>query len=401
MKIKSFFIIVIVTLLFATEVIFAGNIGRVVYGVLTETYNGASIDNPSAGADYVHNWGTPNASSDRIEGSLSTSVGSDWWFGVCFDSPQDMSAYDGGRLYFSAKVPTTIDINNVGNVFKVKDSTERMVYFNSDDIKRIDTGSEILGTKISNDNQWHTYYIDLSSFTSLDLTNISYLFIVGNTTNNNTLLIDNVYWTKTSSVTRAFNVTVKNRSDNQVPADDKITWTQSAYRQSWIVAEQYIELDLDQESSNWFVRVYLDNGKASRKGLYCVDSDGSEIVLPMAWRISKELMPNTDATFQISKDSKGLLYDSGITTPDAQGVAWAYPWAYFYDISDTSLIFNDTIIWDLRGCHCFLYTGENWAWQSLANYYDRKPKIYFAADCSNAIGGLTYNATVVTELVYE
>lgn len=390
------------SLLFATSFVFAGNIGRAVYGVLTETYNGASIDNPSADDDYAHNWGTPESSSDRIEGATSTSVGSAWWFGVCFDSPQDMSVYTGGRLYFSAKVPTTIDINNAGNVFKVKDSAERMVYFNSDSIKKIDNGSTVLGTKISNDNQWHTYYIELSSFTSLDLTNISYLFIVGNTTNNNTLLIDNVYWTKASSATRSFNVTVKNISDNQVATNEIITWNQSCFRQSWTAAEQYIELDLDQEgSNNWYVKVYLDNGKASRNGLYCVDSDGSEIVLPMAWRISKELIPNSDATFQISKDSEGLLYDSDKTTPDADGVAWAYPWAYFYDISDTALILNDTIIWNLRGCHCFLYTGENWAWQSLANYYDRKPKIYFAADCSNALASLTYTANVVTELGYE
>lgn len=385
------------TLLFATESIFAGNIGRAVYGVLTETYNGASIDNPSAGADYAHNWGTPNASDDRIEGSVSTSVGSDWWFGVCFDSPQDMSAYTGGRLYFSAKVPTTIDIDNVGNVFKVKDSAERPVYFNSDSIKRIDDGAAILGTKINNDNQWHTYYIDLSNFTSLDLTNISYPFIVGNTTNNNTLLIDNVYWTKASSATRAFNVTVRNRSDNQVPTDDKITWTQSAYRQSWTAAEQYIELDLDQESSNWFVRIYLDNGKASRKGLYCVDSDDSEIVLPMAWRIRPDLLPNSSGdTLLIGRTNYGSwgLYDKG-KYPEGSTL---YTWSFMRE-KKAGIDNEDTIVWNLNGIHTIVW--DNNKYESLANYYDRKPKIYFAADCSNAIGGLTYNATIVTELNYE
>ncbi len=394
------------TLLFATSFVFAGNIGRAVYGVLTETYNGASIDNPSAGDDYAHNWGSPDSSSDRIEGAISTSVGSQWWFGVCFDSPQDMSAYTGGRLYFSAKVPTTIDINNAGNVFKVSDGVDEIVQFNSTNIKRIDNGSTVLGTTISNDNKWHTYYIDLSSFggEDLDLTNITYPFIVGNTTNNKTLLIDNVYWTKASSATRSFNVTVKNISDNQVAANEIITWNQSCFRQSWTAAEQYIELDLDQESSNWFVRVYLDNGKATRNGLYCVDSDDSEIVLPMAWRVSPNLLPNsTGDTLQIAEVYHAAadvvrLYDygkHGSTDP------WWYPWIYAIDktkpLGDDEIKF--TKVWDMQGIHTYAYDNE--AWDSLANFYDRKPKIYFAADCSNALASLTYTANIVTELVYE
>ena len=382
------------TLLFAKNLIFAGNIGRTVYGVLTETYNGVSIDNPSAGQDYVTMPGSGYNSDDRIEGSVSTSIGSQYWFGIMFNTPQNMSAYTGGRLYFSAKVPANVDITNTGNSFKLKDVNERELYFNSESIKRIDDGSTILGTKISNDNEWHTYYIELSSFTDLDLTNITYLFIIGSPVNDNSILVDNVYWTKAPSATRAFTVTVKNRDDNQVT--DNITWTTSDFRQSWTAAQQYIELDLDQESSNWTVSIYLNNSSATRNGLYCVDSYGNEKVLRMAWRISPSLIPNSDATLQISKDSRGLLYDSGKISQDP---AWSYAWAYFYDKKDTSMVLNDTIVWDLKGCHTFVYDNEEW--KSLANYYERKPKIYFAADCSNALGGLIYTATVVTELVYE
>ncbi|WP_372518671.1 hypothetical protein [Candidatus Ruminimicrobiellum ovillum] len=412
MKIKSYFIIVllcIVTLLFATSFTFAGNIGRAVYGVLTETYNGASTS-ASAGNDRIYIAGSPRTNrTDKKEGEYSHSINA-YWIGAWFTSdgewgsnPQDMSAYAGGRVYFSAKVPTTIDLENTGNVFKVADGNDKVVYFNSTNIKRIDSNL----TGINNDNNWHTYYIELSSFVDpltndgLNLSNITYLFVLGSTSNDNSLLIDNVYWTKAPNATRAFNVTVKNISDNQVATNDKITWTQAAYRQSWTAAQQYIELDLDKESSNWYVRMYLNNGKTSRKGLYCVDSDGSEIVLPMAWRISRDLLPNSDATFQIKEDSWGWLYDSGKTTPDANGVAWAWPWAKFFDITDTGLDLPNTIAWSLQGCHLFLYTGETWAYQSFADYYERKPKIYFAADCSNAIGGLEYEANVVTELVYE
>ena len=408
MKIKSYFIIVllcIVTLLFATSFVFAGNIGRAVYGVLTETYNGTST-NSSAGDDRVYIAEGPGINTeDKVEGAQSYSIGSSYYVGVWFSSngwwgenPQDMSAYSGGRVYFSAKIPTTVNINDTGNHFKIEDTTgQRFVYFNDDNIKRIDDGSAILGTRISNDNQWHTYYIPLGSFTGLDLTNIKYLFVIGSPVNNNTVLVDNVYWTKAPSETRSFGVTVKNRSDNQVSADDKITWTQSAYRQSWTAAEQYIELDLDRESSNWYVTVYLDNGKASRVGLYCVDSDDSEIVLPMAWRIRPDLLPNSDGdTLQIARKSTGSkgLYDVG---KNPGGTDWD-TWSFMREIK-AGIDNEDTVVWDLKGLHTVVW--DHTSWDPLTSYVDRKPKIYFAADCSNAIGGLTYTATIVTKLNYE
>ena len=398
------------TVLFATSFVFAGNIGRAVYGVYTETYNGVGLYMDSAGTDKVlfdsYNWNfDANYTDDKFEGTKSLKVNNDTYASFYFSSkPQNMYAYTGGRIYFSLKYPDEVAKDK--GFIKIEDTTsQKAICFDSDLIVRIDDGHEQLGTSIENDGAWHTYYIALSSFTGLDLNNINCPLIVSSSlSSGDFFLMDNVYWTKAQNEPRAFNVTVKNISNNQTPADDKITWTQAAYRQSWTVAEQYIELDLDQEgSNNWYIRTYLNNGKATRNGLYCVDSDGSEIVLPMAWRISKELMPNSDSTFQISKDAWGWLYDSGKVTPapDSGGVAYAYPWAYFYDISDDSLILERTIVWDLRGCHCFLYTGQDWNWQSLANYYERKPKIYFAADCSNAIGGLEYEANVVTELVYE
>ena len=404
MKTKRYFItitICVFTLLFAIDFVFASNIGREVYGVLTETYAGASIDNPSAGEDYVKMPGSGYNNSDRKEGTVSTSIGYKYWFGIMFNTPQDMSAYIGGRLYFSAKVPTTVNIDDTGNNIKLSDGVDRILYFNSENIKRIDDGptTEVLGTKISNDNEWHTYYIELSSFTGLQLANITYLFIVGSPVNDNTILIDNVYWTKAPSQPRSFTVTVKNISNNQIREEDDITWSQSAFRQNWIVADQYIELDLDQESSNWYVRVYLDNDDAGRKGLWCRDG-GVDRVLPMAWRISRDLLPDSSGeTLQIKQDANYKLYDSGGKyTPDGAGKVWWYPWAYCHDITDPEMVLDNTIVWDLRGCHTFIYDNDKWEGFVA---YERKPKIYFAADCSSALGGLIYRANVVTELVFE
>jgi len=401
---KSFVIISIFIFLVSTNV-FASNIGRAVYGVLTETYQGAAVENSSAGDDYAHNWGSPSPSSDKIEGANSTSVGAQWWFGVCFHSPQNMSEYRGGRLYFSAKVPTNVITSNDGNVFKVsclepgKAEQTIVIRFDNTNIKRIDNDGSYLGDGISNDNLWHTYYIDLSYFDALNFSYINYLFIVGNTTNNNTLLIDNVYWTKPSTSARSFDVKIKTViGDTVLPSSSSITWSESSFRKAWEVAEQYLELDLDYEATNnWSIQVLLDgDGKSSRNGLYAVVG-GEDLVLPMAWRISANTLPNSSGdTLQIAEvyhaaANATRLYDygkHGSTDP------WWYPW--IYAIEKTKPLaegeINFTKVWDIRGIHTYAYDHE--AWDTLANFYEKKPKIYFCADCRKALGGVSYTTEV-------
>ena len=387
------------TLLFATNFVFASNIGRAVYGVYTENYIGVGINNASAGNDNIAVYaGGSNSeiTTDKFDGSKCYQFLSGGWVSFAFaNGAQNMSAYGGGRIYFSAKVGSDISESLNLVYIKIQDSGgAKPIQFNSSSVKRVDSND----TGVLADGNWHSYYIELSSFESigLSLSNVTNPFILSSDAPG-TVLVDYVYWTKETSATRSFGVTVKNRSDNQVPADDKITWTQSAYRQSWTAAEQYIELDLDQESSNWYVRIYLDNGKASRNGLYCVDSDGSEIVLPMAWRIRPDLLPNASGdTLQIARTNYGSwgLYDVG---KNPSGTDW-YTWSFMRE-KKAGIENEDTIVWNLVGIHTVVWDHNTY--DLLTNYYDRKPKIYFAADCSNAIGGLTYNATVVTELVYE
>ncbi len=409
MKIKGYFITVLVcifTLLFATNFVFAGNIGRAVYGVYTETYNGVGINNASAGNDnvLVYAGGSisePWPATDKFEGEKYYQFGSGGWVSFAFaGGAQNMSDYTRGRLYFSANVGSDISENLNLVYIKIQDSGGAKYFpFNNSNIKRVGSSS----TGVLADGNWHSYYIDLSSFVSvlgLNLNNITNPFVFS-TDAPGTVLVDYVYWTKAPDATRAFNVVVKNISDNQVLTGDneKITWTQAAYRQSWTAAEQYIELDLDRESYNeiynWYVKIYLNNGKASRNGLYCIDSDGSEIVLPMAWRMRPDLVSSNNFTLLIGKNGDDGLYDRGL---DPGGTDW-YTWSPIKEINDKTVEEYDYVtIWNLKGIHTVVKYHD--AYDPLSNY-EKKPKIYFAADCSNAIGGLEYEANVVTELVYE
>lgn len=414
MKIKKnlVFPIAIFVILCLNSISFSANIGRSVYGLLTETYNGMAVGDSTKGADSGAMEGSGYDSSDKIEGSKSYSIGYQYWFGVCFDNVQNMSVYSGGRLYFSAKMPSTVDISNSGNAFNVKDSslTDNKIIFNSSSIIELSDGS----SGIENDGNWHSYYISLDNFVGLglDLTSIKYPFIVSSVNNDNTILIDNVYWTK--SATGSFSVTVKNISDDV--AVDSVTWSQSAFRQNWVAAEQYLELDLDQYTPeedgegnkySWHVEIYLDNGSAEKNGLYAdyevnmgTYTATRTSVLQMCWRISRTGISSPD-TVQISKSGSPnyALYDGGRYSSDPY---W-YPWVYMKELKETFSL-NYITVWNLSGCHTF--AGANDAYDSFVDewgyvLYTKTPRIYLGADFANSLGGLIYNANVVTELVYE
>lgn len=418
MKTKSLFITTLLcafTLLFATSFVFAGNIGRTVYGVFTETYNGAHFGVPSSDEDAIASqlWDNQSMYGETMndipaEGEIYSKLtngtphpeSSIWKYGgggyvsVNSNGYHNMSAYYGGNIKFYVR---SSDSNMTNMKVGVKLNGIEIMVTLSD-----------LG--FSANGQWQELTFPLttttnSNITAANLANTNILFIFNlpevNYVVGESICFDHIRWIKPGD--GSFTATVKNISDNQVATEDKITYAQSCFRQSWIAAEQYLELDLDrEESSNWYVRIYLNNGKASRKGLYWVDEDNdeNEIVLPMAWRVSPNLLPNSAGdTLQIAEvyhveADVGRLYDygkHGSTDP------WWYPWIFAIDKKET--LNDSTKVWDIRGIHTYAYDNE--AWNSAANLLERKPKIYFAADCSKALGGLIYRANIVTELVYE
>ena len=405
-----------VTLLFATEAIFAGNIGRYVYGIYTENCNGVHFnagasDEDSIIMDFMQNMNCVTKETVKTETETDIAPeGRKWWqfevtgtwdgwaaIGIKAANTgnlKDMHEYYGGKIKFLART-SDAEMGKFKIGLKVKNASNV-------EIECAKAMEDFSG--FAADGQWHEYSFDLNTTTNANLTESNLgrtmfllLFLGGdvNQTLNKKIDIDYIRWVRSGSGN--FSVTVKNRSDNQVATNEIITWTQDDFRQSWTASQQYIELDLDKESSNWYVRTYLSNGKASRTGLYCVDSDGSEIVLPMAWRIRPDLLPNNDGdTLLIGRTNYGSwgYYDKG---KNPNGTDW-YTWCPMREVN-AGINYDDVIVWDLRGIHTVVWDHDTY--DTLESYVDRKPKIYFAADCSDALAGLTYTANVVTELVYE
>lgn len=402
-KIKSIIFLVLPVLLMASSV-FGSNIGRSIYGVYTETYNGVGIDDPSAGTDRVtiDAGGTVNGNyeSDFVEGTKSFMFGKGGWIAFRFvNGNQNMNDYSNGRIYFSAKIPSSGSPSAVN--IKVKDTAERSLPFDSTSIKRVDNPSS---TGVTNDGAWHTYYVSLSAFPSLDPSKISCPIIfefTQNFSNSNNVygFVDNVYWTKSSFET-GFSVKLKNISDNQVVTNGQIRWNSSAFRKSWTAAEQYIELDWGQIADgefNWYVQIYTDNG-TDKKGLYNVDEQAGLIVLPIAARVYMGTLPNnqTGDTYIVSECNYGL-YDGGRYSTNP----WIFPWLLLKDVSEISATKDEddsSMIWS----HNATFLQHMWDGDLVRSQitYVKNPRIYFAADCRNALGG-DYTSGIVVKLAYE
>ncbi len=432
-NIKSLLIISIISIITLISVtsLFASNIGRHVYGLISEMYNGAHFDNfTQEDAMSLDTWSgqgmatfkdsdqnTPNIIEGNNCKTIVINRTSGWevfvfrpaYGSASNTAPKEMNLYYGGSVKFLARSSFTsvltakvgVQLNTSGTGHKVKTLSQ-------------------LGFVA--DGNWHEISIPLdSSFgisSSDDLGAVIGLFTFQPMTliTGHSIDIDNVRWVKPGMGT--FNATLKNISDNGNAA--KITWdAQTVFKQRWKAADQYVELDLDMDTStNWSLKIYTNNGAADKKGL--VDTSSGTSVLPMCWRIVKRKMPydyydwggtRQQATFNIGEDLyeengeiKGRLYDAGVANPEPTYNTWFY----FLDYSDKNNFTTDeqdyVTCWKLKGFHSAAGPDNYWGMYDGADdtvtTEGRYPKIYFGADFEKA-ADLTYSAQIRLELTYE
>jgi hypothetical protein len=218
--------------------------------------------------------------------------------------------------------------------------------------------------------------------------------------------VDYIRWIKPNS-TGSFNVTVKKVSDNSTVSTNNITWASSNFQTGWKVAEQYLEIDYDKDSStnDWNVKLYVNNGSKDRNGLYATKA-GTEYVMTMCWRASAEALPYSDYngnhTLQIAEgyNSTGkyyYLYDSGSSSTEYS------PWLYMQDLTalttDKDKDYSTIMGYKTGGYHA--YSGTYGASSGNGYYAGSKVCLYLGANCKNAVGGLKYQGNILVVLEYE
>jgi len=432
MNLKKFLSLLFVLLLGAGSISFAANNTRNVYSVFSDNFNGIHFDAPSSDTDSVgfQLWKdqsmTGETMSDTpIEGKSYSKLTngtpdpdhSIWKYGgggfVSTNSNgyNDMSAYYDGNIKFYAR---SSDSNMANMKVGVKlNGTEIMVTLAS------------LG--FTANGQWQELTFALTSSTSsgitsanLAKTNVLFIFNLpeDNYVVDESICFDNIRWVK-NNAGATFSVVRKNVSDNSEVSDQTtpISFSEDTYGQGWSVADQYLEMDIDGEftGNNWTVRVFTNNDIA---GLYNVD-DTSD-VLPTAWKVSCSTLPyvytdydDQGVSFQNKNtleigEKKGEsgeifgLYDQGkVDFLQDTGVEWLYPWFFVKTTGDTSA---QSIILNNEGCHTFENTDASGVvheyYDSLAGFYERKPKLFFACNTKDAIAA-KYTASFTINLSYE
>ena len=419
---------------FAICSVYAGNIGRNVYSVYSESLAGSNF-NPNLHIDDsmrmwpdgpgAHGWGGGVMSISSMtaggveEGLVYTRcyfpTDSGCWISLCFvDSSEqsqakDMSAYYNGTLKFLVRVNKNVDWNNlfIGLTLNGISFKRPLANLSGFDTSKVGYWQEVsMVLNESTDDE----------ITSENLKTASCLFSLsssdGISDSDFSLDFDYIRWIKPGSP-GGFSVKLKKLSDSSIVSASSITWDSSKFQQGWQVAEQFLEIDYDIDSStrSWNVKLYTDNGDKSRNGLYA-NKSGKDYVMTMCWRASENALPyndyNGDHTLQIaqghnSADNYDYLYDSG-----SSSTVFA-PWLYMQDLATlTGSAATDkdrdysTVMGHKKGGNSGYhgYSGEYGNVFYSGYYSGSKINLYLGANC-NVSGGLRYIGNIVVALEYE
>ncbi len=422
MNFRNFILSLFVLLFALSSVVLAANNTRNVYSVYSDNFEGAHIYGSTVASGdedgvKIDLWNRGNgldlipSYSGGIEGKeyITYSIKANVWDVVSYSpynnsglAPRNMSAYAGGQIKFWARSSNS----SFGT------ATVGFQYRSGGDISFKKTLSEL---NFNANGQWQELTITLPT-NNLDNVISLFIFQANTLTVGDSIDIDNIRWVK-NNAGASFSIVRKNTSDNSEVSDQTkpISFSEDYYGQGWVVADQYLEMDIDGEfsSNNWSVRFYSSNDIA---GLY--NALDAENVLPMAWKVSWTTLPYsyTDSegpnanTLEIGENKTEAgdilgLYDAGKVEIKGDGAKWWYPWFFVQKNADTSA---HSLVINNEGCHTFENTnGSGVTVESFdtpntasANTYERKPKLFLSCDTKKA-KALQYTASLVLSLSYE
>lgn len=292
-------------------------------------------------------------------------------WGVVYDLEQNLSEYQGGDLRFwiySTTGNIKIEIEApTGNNNTPRNLTQ-------------------YGWNDSYVNTWRHFRIPLSDFNLATSTAVKSPFKITVLTQA-TFYVDLVRWTTNFALSE---VQIKIKDVETHIEKSSITFSRVnliGLPTSWVVADQYIELNVDIATTSWGIRIYTDNTSADANPKYTgvgnpaglVDTTTTTKRLPMGWTIEH----STRTFFQLGTGKPGSWVSGG------------YQWKWFKDRNTQSFIdAKDYVtVWNNRG---LLWNDSDRDSKNTPNY------IYLSADFTTAVTPRTYKtSTLRIELYYE
>ena len=378
----------------------SSNTARNIYSIYSDNFLGAVVN----GNEYQDNlalnsWEQTISFSSHSsfagayegEGYLSATRTDPLWGGWGFrfaESSIDMSAYYGGKIEFSIRIPS---VSTAAANFEVGFETGYAKVF----FTLASLGFDYMST------DWQTLTIDLTDgfhqyITEKSLTyTVNPFMMLHNAGNLQSewgipVYIDSILWKK-DAISPNIYPELKNCSNDQ-PALS-INWLYADFMNQDAVAQQYLEIALTNvEGNSWGVQIYTDNkssktvadaefagvvSSVTASGL--VNSKYADVdMLPMRWRVASSSIPV-----------------SSVFVPQEASF-----WSFFRDVC----AFDDNTGLNSR-CEEIKFMDRRGYKYNALDYIplplDKIVRVYFIADFRNARHNITYMANIILEYFNE
>ena len=300
----------------------------------------------------------------------TTTSGSYAGWGVFYSTEQDFSQYQSGDLRFWI-------YSSTGDV---KVEIER---WNGETLTKYLTD---YGWNDSYVNTWKLFSIPLNDFAVDVTTSIKSPFKITVLTTPATFYVDMVRWAVNID-TGSFSSKIKRLSDNIEVSS--ITFTRVdliGLPTSWVVADQYLEIEAEPGNISWGMQIYTDNTSSLANPKYTGTDDPAGLVdtstttkrLQMSWTVEY-------ATHSFSQ------LDTGKPETWVNG---GYQWKWMKDKASSDFVNG--------GNYVTFWNNEGLLWDSSNRDSKNPPNfIYMGADFSNAVTPRTYKTKVYIEFYYQ
>jgi hypothetical protein len=332
----------------------------------TATFNGQALDIvPPEG---YSSWKT----------TQSNSTFTAW--GFAYSTPQDLSRFSTGELRFWLYA-------NDGNIqVEIKNPSGDVLS------KNLETD---FGWTPALANTWVQYRIPLSAASSL--TQVQNPFLFTQLSNACTFYIDDVRYVDSSVSSPYFSASLFNRSNNS--SATTITWSTANAGSGWTLADQYLQVAVDPNTTSWGVQIYTNNKNSSPAYTGAVNSttpagglvntSNTNTVLPMAWETVSAASPTLTAQDPSSCPGNGF------------GCLWLNMQDKAVFTQGNPNVFNGAAYVATNSNFGIHYSQGN-VFNDPSEFGAANPPtdIYLEANFGPAIGGLNYQTTTLTVEFY-
>ncbi|RLD18994.1 MAG: hypothetical protein DRI36_00100 [Caldiserica bacterium] len=291
-------------------------------------------------------------------------------WGVFYNTEQDFSEYQNGDLRFWI-------YSSTGNI---KVEIER---WNGETVTKYLSD---YGWNDSYVNTWRLFSIPLDDFAVDITTSVKSPFKITVLTTPATFYIDMVRWAVNID-TGSFNLKIKRISDDVEVSSFTFTRVNLiGLPTGWVVADQYIEIEVEPSDISWGIQIYTDNESPSADPRYTGTEDPAGLVdtstttkrLQMGWTI--EYL--THSLSELGTGEPGTWVNGG------------YQWKYFKDKASSDFTNG--------GSYVTPWNNEGLLWNTWQRDSKSPPNyIYISADFSNAVTPRTYKTKIFVEFYYQ